>query len=126
VGTSVLAYDVYAASVRAHPATVTYVNAPLSDVIAELRRRSGLDIRLCNVAPDRDRVTLTLSDTPIDTILHHIGRQSKLLVHWWWFPHTVLLQPRIEIDPDHGVAYNLKSYLLSFTTIGCHPTGRDR
>lgn len=120
-GTSVYAYDLYAAGIRARPATVTYTNAPLADVITELRRRSGVDIRYCNVAPDRDRVTLTLADTPIDSVLRQIGRQNKLLVHWWWNPNTVLLQPRIEINEEHGWEYNLRIYALSFTTIGCRP-----
>ncbi|HXC24846.1 MAG TPA: DUF4974 domain-containing protein [Gemmatimonadaceae bacterium] len=120
-GTGLFAYDVYAAGIRARPATVTYTNAPLADVVAELRRRSGVDIRYCNVAPGRDRVTLTLADTPIDSVLHQIGRQNKLGVHWWWNPNTVLLQPRTEINEEHGWAYNAKVLLLSFTTLGCHP-----
>jgi hypothetical protein len=119
---TVFAYDVYASAIRARQATVTYVNAPLWDVITELRHRSGLDIRLCNTPSTQDRITITLTDTPVDSILHRISRQSdNLYVHWWWFPKTVLLQPRPKIDQEHGWRYNIKTFFINYTTIGCRP-----
>ena len=119
---AVTVYDAYADSIHARPATITYVNAPISTVVAELRRRTALDIRACNVVPGKDRVTLTLRDIAIDSVLRDIGKQDEMIVHWrWLMPKTVLLQPRPNLAEGATLGDVFRLWALSYTTIGCRP-----
>lgn len=118
VGFLAVAYNAGAAA-RTLPTTVTFTNAPLSVVVSELRRRYDVDIRACHVTPGRDRVTITVRDTPLDDLLHQIGRQTELWVHWRFVNVGVRLQPRIE--GARGFWYNARMFVLSYTDVGCSP-----
>ena len=117
------AYDLYAAEVRLRtpPASVTFQNAPLSVVMAEISRRYHVDVTACDVGFNRDRVTLTLKDVPLDTVLWQVSDQTVRWAHWVG-PHTVRLTPQPDIP--RGLWYNLKLYLRGFVTgylgRGCH------
>jgi hypothetical protein len=107
---------------RIHPVSVTFTNAPLSVVMAELRRRYHIGVEVCDVGFNQDRVTMTVTDAPIESVANIIGQQTLRWAHWkasyTGGPYTLLLQP--QPDMDRGWWYNLRLVARSFTYLGCH------
>lgn len=110
---------------RIHPASVTFVKAPLPVVMAELRRRYHVDVQMCDEGVTDDRVTLTIQDAPIGDVADSIQVQTKRLAHWytpfwhWTRPQILLFQPLPNFSK--GFWYVFAHQLLrSYTTDGCH------
>jgi ferric-dicitrate binding protein FerR (iron transport regulator) len=59
---------------------VDFVNAPLSEVLVELRRWYDIDIRLAETAIGARRVTVTIGQAPVDEVLDFVARALDLRV----------------------------------------------
>jgi hypothetical protein len=114
-------FQLYAAELRAQnipPASVAFVNAPLSAVMADLRHRYNIDIEACDVGYNQDRVTLTLNNAPVDSVLKQVAAQTLRWAHWHG-ERTVRLTPYPNLD--RGVWYNVQLFLRGYSvTLGCH------
>lgn len=103
---------------RLPPASVTFTKAPLSVVMAELRRRYHIEVDACDVGYNQDVVTLTLKDTPAEPAADEIARQTMRYVQWWHSPYHLRFRP--QPDVTRGWRYNLRLVARSFTSLGCH------
>jgi hypothetical protein len=99
------------------PVTITFTNAPLSTVIADLRRRYDIDIQACDPGYRRDSVSITLNHAPIETVVNQIAQQTLRWAHWHGI-RTVRLTPLPDID--RGWRYNTLLFLRGFSSsAGC-------
>jgi ferric-dicitrate binding protein FerR (iron transport regulator) len=114
-----MARTAYGAILRARlaPASVTFTNTPLSVVMAELRRRYHIDVEVCDRSATQDRVTMTLTDAPVDDVVEAIAQQTLRRAHWT-NPYVLRFQP--EPDIPRGWMYNLRVVARWYTTLGCH------
>ncbi|HXC25135.1 MAG TPA: hypothetical protein VNU46_04405 [Gemmatimonadaceae bacterium] len=109
---------------RIPPLSVTFTNAPLPVVMAELRRRYHIDVQMCDVSRTQDRVTITLKDAPVQEVADSIGMQTKRGAHWyvpfghWNDPYMLLFQPWPDLS--QGWEHVLIQLARSYTTYGCH------
>jgi hypothetical protein len=121
---TVCAVSAYGAVLRSRipPVSVTFTDAPLSVVMAELRRRYHIEVKACDTGYNQDRITMTVADVPIDSVTNIIDQQTLRWAHWkvpyTGGPYTLLLQP--QPDLERGWWYNLHLFARSLTYLGCH------
>lgn len=123
VGVGAMTYSAnaaYGAILRSRlaPASVTFTNAPLSVVMRELRRRYHIEVEVCDASVMQDRVTLTLTDAPVEAVADEIAQQTLRVAYW---PSPYALHFRPQPAPERGFWYNLRLVYRALTDAGCHP-----